>query len=705
MANYKTPGVYIKEIPKFPPSVAQVETAIPAFIGYTEKAEKTNGDSLLNTPKRITSLLEYETFFGGAAKEDTITVEITDVVTDGDTERSIRVNPPTTRQPYNLYYAMQLYFANGGGPCYITSIGDYSGTSLLGNAGTTPLLDDMTDGLGSIRKEDEPTLLLFPDATSLSSDSDFWAIYNAALTQCNQLQDRFTIIDTYSDEDYVESASTDTVSPDLGLRNGITLGTDYTKYGAAYYPFLETILNFAYDESSIEISHVTNEPNAVPTALASINSARTLLNATVTDLRDRPGLLPSGTFPGSLVDVINYMHNDMDVLNTGDYTLATSEGLIDLLELALEDLQSAMDSYNTAVADAKAVIASVSDNNVGVATTLQGLLDTFKADFDGTTNKIEENTTKLEALLDKLKADDTDGKRQKTVKTGTTSTSNIYTQMAELLVYTVTPAAPTTPITSYDTITTDAFQNVITNLDALITEINNADLDVVDTNNGDLNGRLLGDISSLDNATYNKIKTEINNLPLTLPPSSAMAGIYARVDATRGVWKAPANVGLTYVVRPTVQITHEEQGDLNVHTTGKSINAIRSFTGKGTLVWGARTLAGNDNEWRYVPVRRFFNMVEESVSKATEQFVFESNDSNTWVKVRAMIENFLILQWKAGALAGAKAEQAFYVRVGLGQTMTAQDILEGRMIIEIGMAVVRPAEFIILRFSHKMQEA
>ena len=148
------------------------------------------------------------------------------------------------------------------------------------------------------------------------------------------------------------------------------------------------------------------------------------------------------------------------------------------------------------------------------------------------------------------------------------------------------------------------------------------------------------------------------------------------------------------------------QDDLNVDTVaGKSINAIRAFTGKGTLVWGARTLAGNDNEWRYVSVRRFFNMVEESVKKATGQFVFEPNDANTWVKVRAMIENFLILQWRAGALAGAKPDDAFYVRVGLGQTMTADDILNGFMNVEIGLAVVRPAEFIILKFSHKLQQS
>ncbi|NNE77239.1 MAG: phage tail sheath family protein, partial [Pricia sp.] len=123
------------------------------------------------------------------------------------------------------------------------------------------------------------------------------------------------------------------------------------------------------------------------------------------------------------------------------------------------------------------------------------------------------------------------------------------------------------------------------------------------------------------------------------------------------------------------------------------------------LVWGARTLDGNSNEWRYISVRRFFNMVEESVMKATERFVFEPNDANTWIKVKSMIENFLVLQWRAGALMGAKAEEAFFVKVGLGETMTADDVLNGKMIVEIGMAVVRPAEFIILRFSHKMLES
>ncbi|MEM0995516.1 MAG: phage tail sheath C-terminal domain-containing protein [Bacteroidota bacterium] len=192
---------------------------------------------------------------------------------------------------------------------------------------------------------------------------------------------------------------------------------------------------------------------------------------------------------------------------------------------------------------------------------------------------------------------------------------------------------------------------------------------------------------------------------LAMGPAAAVAGIYATTDRNRGVWKAPANISLNGVAGPVQAITKAAQGDLNVHSTGKSINAIRTFTGKGHLVWGARTLEGNSNEWRYVNVRRTFIYAEESIKKATEFVVFEPNDANTWNKVRAMVENFLTGLWRDGGLAGAKPDDAFFVNVGLGETMTSQDILEGRLIVEIGLAVVRPAEFIILRFSHKLQES
>ncbi|MGK7959831.1 phage tail sheath family protein, partial [Crocosphaera sp.] len=214
----------------------------------------------------------------------------------------------------------------------------------------------------------------------------------------------------------------------------------------------------------------------------------------------------------------------------------------------------------------------------------------------------------------------------------------------------------------------------------------------------------LASLQTSNTALYNFVKNELKKHYLILPPSAAVAGVYAATDSNRGVWKAPANVSLANVIEPVIKLDNTKQDNLNVDaTTGKSINAIRAFMGKGTLVWGARTLAGNDNEWRYIPVRRFFNMVEESVKKSTYWAVFEPNDANTWVKIRGMIESYLTQQWRNGALAGATPQEAFFVRCGLGVTMDSQDILEGRMNVEIGMAVVRPAEFIILKFSHKLQ--
>lgn len=204
-------------------------------------------------------------------------------------------------------------------------------------------------------------------------------------------------------------------------------------------------------------------------------------------------------------------------------------------------------------------------------------------------------------------------------------------------------------------------------------------------------------------ALYNSIKNKLDAHKIILAPSAAMAGIYCTMDHTRGIWKAPANVTLNGVEKLMLLINDEEQQSMNVHDTGKSVNAIRYFTGKGILVWGARTLAGNNNEWRYVPVKRFFNWVNQSIKISTENFVFEPNDANTWVKVKAMIENFLIDLWRQGALHGAKPEDAFFVKAGLNDSMNSTDIVEGRMIIWIGMAVVRPAEFINSRIIIKMR--
>lgn len=189
-----------------------------------------------------------------------------------------------------------------------------------------------------------------------------------------------------------------------------------------------------------------------------------------------------------------------------------------------------------------------------------------------------------------------------------------------------------------------------------------------------------------------------------LPPSAAIVGLYTMADHTRGVWKAPANFSLNSVNSPTVIMTSEAQESFNVDSfSGKSINVIRAFQGLGTLVWGARTLDGNSQDWKYIHVRRTLMMIEQSIKAAMKAYLFEPNDANTWITIKSMLDAFLTNLWKQGALAAASPEQAFEVQVGLGSTMTPTDILEGRLLITVKVAVVRPAEFIIITFQQQQQ--
>jgi len=202
---------------------------------------------------------------------------------------------------------------------------------------------------------------------------------------------------------------------------------------------------------------------------------------------------------------------------------------------------------------------------------------------------------------------------------------------------------------------------------------------------------------------YRQVMADILHAMNVLPPSAAMAGVLARTDNIFGVFRAPANTGITGAMSPTVTISHDDQMDLNVPLDGKAINAIRTFLGRGVLVWGARTLDGNSQDWRYVNARRTLIILEQSISIAAQAYVFAPNDAGTWQTMRTMIENFLNNQWKAGALVGAKPDDAYQVSVGLGSTMTANDILDGYMRVTVKLAIVRPAEFIVITFQQKMQ--
>ena len=176
------------------------------------------------------------------------------------------------------------------------------------------------------------------------------------------------------------------------------------------------------------------------------------------------------------------------------------------------------------------------------------------------------------------------------------------------------------------------------------------------------------------------------------PPSGHIAGIYARTDATRGVHKAPANETVRGALDLSYKITRAEQGELNK----LGVNCIRLFTTQGIRVWGARTIADSASEWRYLNVRRLFNMIEESIANGTRWVVFEPNDMALWKSIKRDVTAFLMLQWRQGALMGATPEEAFFVQCD-EETNPPEVIDAGMVVTVIGIAPVKPAEFVIFR--------
>jgi hypothetical protein len=662
---YSAPGVYVEEIPKFPPSIAPVETAIPAFIGYTEKAER-NGESLNLKPTRIESIAEYEALFGGGPSQDVV------IYLDGNNNFVQGIG----KNALYLYDGLRLFYANGGGKCYIVSVGKYSDTVSNTN---------IENGLAELENEDEPTIILLPDAAGFSTGA-LYTLQQKALAQCAKLMDRVTICDL---EKSVDTTVFKTKAD--SFKNGI--GINDLKYGAAYGPWVNAAL-----------------PRRV--WLRNLSLMRFGPNNDI--------LLESLTSDAKILDLIA----DTRLAETTEKSVKATEGTLSGGPgKKLEDaLTAALDNWRTQVitpgtptkANVQAALKQFIDLTMAILYEVQALniaaaafpvgtkFELAKAISDYLGSLSLKDSVKRLAAHSKVVAPN-----DMIVITAGSNFNNSavlfdYSDGADLL---ADPNLPT--VVSEYASATDAKSRGIVAFGAAYSALSEA-IACFKSIHGSIQSfeKTLNDALL---AAFGKFKelTEKGAEALNLvPPSGAIAGIYAKVDNERGVWKAPANVSLSAVNGPAVRISHEQQGEYNVDVNaGKSINIIRSFTGKGTLVWGARTLAGNDSEWRYISVRRFFNYVEESVKKATEQFVFEPNDANTWVRVQAMIENYLTTLWRQGALQGVKPEHAFYVAVGLGKTMTPLDILEGRMIIEIGMAAVRPAEFIILKFSHKMAES
>lgn len=677
--TYKTPGVYVKEIATFPPSVVPVETAIPAFVGYTEMSRDSDGSSLNMVPTRITSLLEFETYFGGDFRPANYVVKFVANAVESVQPKDASNND----RRYYLYNCLRHYYANGGGACYIVAVGSYSTAPALGNT-TTP--SGLQGGLMLLERLDEPTLLLFPDGVSLTA-ADLGSLQVAALTQCEKLQDRFVIMDLREGH----LATSLTIDPVGDFRQAV--GTSNLKYGASYYPWVNTI--YQPDVQFRKLLLV--DGTATPLSDETLNTLTgdIVIDALVPTVRTTDANVT--TVVGA-VNISAMEGPNLLVLNRENFSQLNTH-FADLLELLRQTPNTPVATVrqrfsNLLLLARSSALALRTLEAATLPAVLTQAVAAVRADPDLVTAilrlvALEKNTDVLGSVSTTRTAGDVD--TDYAAMNGTAWIAPKAT-ISVIAANTSNFAGANQRETALKA--TAELQQTFEKIEAAVLAVFSA----AEFLAGQAEKQLFD-----KHSVYRDVAEQVKRNMSLLPVGGAVAGVYAAVDRARGVWKAPANVSLADVSGPAVKINDAGQADLNVSTSGKSVNAVRAFAGKGTLIWGARTLAGNDNEWRYVPVRRFFNMAEESIKKATEPFVFEPNDANTWVRVRAMIENFLTVQWRQGALAGATTTQAFYVKLGLGETMTAQDILEGRMIVEVGMAVVRPAEFIILKFAHKMQ--
>jgi phage tail sheath protein FI len=696
-AAIKTPGVYIKELNAFPNSVVEVPTAVPAFIGYTETIPPGP-----NTPTRLSSFAEYQNLFGGAPQTK---------FKFKDARTAPEVDPDTQ---FLLYSSIRLFFDNGGGPCWICSIGTYDQVWQAGKK-----KEDFTNVLTDLEKYQEPTMLVAPDAVLLEQP-DWQNVCQKFLEHCGKMQSRVSILDVY-DGDQERTYKDDDVISDF--RNAIT--SDFLNYGQAYYPWVNTSI---VDEADVDYSVFTDDDTngtlktlkqALNDSIAAVaEPARTAVSVLIAQMTPAKAKLKLQNTAAKLEDPYktNIAKLIEDWTKSPDATdkksaLDTAVGTLP----DFKDLNDAITKFTAAPTDANAQTAVMNEVNKltdpqkkATLKALMGDVTTTAAGSDAKAKK--EATDALTAAGNNL--------NQKAALTALIS--DVVTKRGDLFGPLETAGSNISDATQKTSVTgaIDAWKKApgdATKMKALL-DATKALPDTQQATFGPLinstNAAILGGIPNLTQVhrslrlvspVYLKTMTDVRKKLNCLPPSGGMAGVYTRVDNTIGVFKAPANTGMVSVISAAVDITSADQEDLNMPLDGKAINAIRAFPGRGVLIWGARTLDGNSQDWRYINVRRTIIMLEQSIKYATLAYVFEPNVASTWVTIKNMITNFLTNQWKAGALAGAKPEEAFSVDVGLGSTMTPDDILNGFMNVMVKVALVRPAEFIVITFQQKMQ--
>lgn len=642
--SFKTPGVYVREFAR-EATVEATETAIPAFIGYTEIH--------VATPTLVDSMEEFELQFGGG------TDEFQEIHLDANDQVKQVVHR------FYLHAALGAYFANGGGECYIVSVGAYSTVSTPPNPITTTFRDAietaLSEGVDKVEDESAVTMLVVPDALMLNDSTVIGNLYQKMLKQCADSPNRFALLDTVQTDSVTEDAA--------GLRNA--LGTQNLMYGAAYVPHLNTTRDTIVGYGQIVGKLYTDVGGT--TDVSTISSTGVAELTTIREDIDH--------IKGALADPATGFSN-----YTSWFESFTTEGTA-----AAQGRATVIKDMATEIL--RLVISNPIDNDLVVNTELKKYIE-VRTKVGGVLYEQVRTLMSYDKGWSTLSILGNNDFNSASLPFGQGSAGDEYdyelnTVLADNSIY-----YGETVAADKSTVSKQHYLDVFVAVFELFEDIRAKALEIA----AELETNL-----EATNSAYKTIVDGVRERATAVPASAVAAGKMVKKDREFGVWQAPANEELVDVYAPVLGITHADQEGLNVDaTSGKSINAIREFAGKGVRIWGARTLAGNSGEWRYIPVRRFYSSVEKDLSKTLGAVVFEPNNAITWLRVKSIADRYLNKLWRAGALQGAAPDEAYFVQVGLGETMTSEDVLNGQLIVHIGLAAQRPAEFISLRFVYRV---
>lgn len=718
----KTPGVYIVEQNAFPDSVVEVATAIPVFIGYTQQASY-KGKSLAKIPTKVESLKQFEDFFGAGFQ-----------------------------QIFNL-----VSTAPAAGTGSISG-GSITGATLNGGnlAGGTPPASGASVITGATVADAEATALDITRATITGGSIKGGTINAATVTGATITGNN--VSGTLADGDVKSgtltaggitngtlTAGTITGGTFTGTFTGGTV-TGTTLTGATISADINSANITAASLTGATATGVTINATDVDISSADVSKADTV-DTTITKTGSSGGNFTSGLIGnGATIKGGSLALPPPSSSSPADLTFAPAQAfqlapqgptfyLYNAIQLFYLNGGStcyivSIGTYPTTAATAAA--PSPKD--------FTGAIDLLEAEQDPTMllcpdalmldnadyyNVLQHmlahcDTVKKRVALFDVYGDNGSGKGTASLPPGPDDTDNFRSSVGtDTLNYGiayypwVNASVVSVTDVSFLNLTPNAL-NTLAGLPTTAAAIKTRFADAV----GKLSSAPAGSsvLDSTGLAIHNSLLAGSPEYGLTLraitnhlnvqPVAPAMAGVITRVDNARGVWKAPANVSLNAVISPNVLVSDLDQENLNVDAlTGKSINVIRAFKGLGTLVWGARTLDGNSQDWRYINVRRTMIMIEQSIKLAARNTVFEPNDANTWTTFKSMLNSFLFNLWKQGALFGTKPDDAYQVLVGLGTTMTTDDVLDGIMNVTVLVALVRPAEFIVVTFKQQMQQA